>query len=230
MEEQGATMDTGWEGEGSAREFWFAAGRRAIASLATAATAGQQVFQLDGGDDWTAGDLAFVSDVDGGQLECLGPALALDGAWLHTRYAALRDRAPGAPVWRPSRWAVLPTGPAEWTKMRDDGMERVDTLDGERRNIQTRAPGVTIRLRYARVALSHWRGLMDFLRADDGAAWGARDFAFSGWDRETRRWAVDHARLISGVPEFCELALGWPGLEMELQVVATDAYPDEAES
>ena len=223
--------------DGSGRGAWFAAGLSAMSALATAMPAGQQVFHLEDSAGWAPGDLAFIAEEarspepDGpaaayGQAECLGPVVEVEGVCLRVGYAALRDWPAGAPLWRPCRWAGLPPDPVQWAKRWDDGMERVTTLDGQRRNLQVRNPGETLLLRHARVTLAVWRGLTEFLRAPDGAAWGARDFTFAGWDRHERRWAVDRARLISGMPEFRELALGWPGLEMELQIIAPKAWTD----
>lgn len=88
---------------------FFTAGAASVQPLSAGALAGDRVLQVPTPSAFTPGQVAFVSDLGGAGVQCLGPVRSVGETSIAVAIALDTPRAASAPVWRAASQFAWPT-------------------------------------------------------------------------------------------------------------------------
>jgi hypothetical protein len=196
----------------------FAKGKEQEQALSQAAPASaNQLYTPSASANFSVGDLIFIAEADGSELEFLGPVIAVAPTFLTTTLWLGEGKSETAVLWRAAEsfsWPVEPAFPLE--KEFASGIKAARSLDGTVYSARLAEPRRTDRLS-ARIRRSDFDDLRQWIDANLNG--GLDDFSYVD-----ERGGVAKGRLISPSITQKQDDEGLVDFELDIAVIAEGVF------
>lgn len=197
----------------------LAAGREAESVIADVVQAGATTIVLTGANSiFSAGDLLFISETDGGETEWLGRITQLTSVSVSFSRPLKKSKNSGAKLWRAGSSIAVAEAALPARRTRQSGVITERSLGGRFYSIRVAEPAETFTLELGGLTPASARAIMDWL--DQIADGGLGALALLGPSGELM------AVRMTGEPILRELARGdLATLKFPLILVGEEIYP-----